>query len=226
VSPAYGDISLALVKYRNEGERQKIGNKMQGDPGTQEIIKEEDTGPIRATQQVHVYLAFSSEAGDKNYLAPPSGYQSKPGRTPYPPPQGTPLPQVNFPSRTSLGGNLTSASKSGLKVIVLTQDEQGEHFKLNGASLRGQAAELETRTDDPRAYQHWRASRNQAGHHDASMANWYGVRVDIRGTSVPFPHLATTLGEDHISIYMYIEKKLCRRTCSSSFYYRAISKFN
>jgi hypothetical protein len=82
VSPAYGVISLALVMYSNEEERQKIDNKMQGDPGTQKIFGEEDSGPIRATQQVHVYLAFSSKAGDKNHLAPPSGYQSKPGTTP------------------------------------------------------------------------------------------------------------------------------------------------
>jgi hypothetical protein len=29
-------------------------------------------------------LPFSPEAGDENHLAPPSGYQSKPGRTPKP----------------------------------------------------------------------------------------------------------------------------------------------
>jgi hypothetical protein len=73
---------------------------------------------------------------------------------PYPPPQGTPLPQVNYPSRTSLGGNLTSASKSRSEVIVLTQDGRGEYFWLNGASVRGQAAELETLAGDPRAYHH------------------------------------------------------------------------
>ncbi len=82
---------------------------------------------------------------------------------PYPPPQGYPLPQVNYPSRTSLGGNITWASKSGSEVIVLTQDEREEHFWLNGASLRGQAAELETRAGDPRVYHHSRAWRNQAG---------------------------------------------------------------
>jgi hypothetical protein len=37
------------------------------------------------------------------------------------------------------------------------------------------------------------------------MAGWYGAEVDIRRTIVPFPHSASTLGEDHISIH--IEKK-------------------
>ena len=45
VLPAYGYVLLALVKHSNEGG-----------PGTQEIIGEEDSGPIRTTQQVLVYL--------------------------------------------------------------------------------------------------------------------------------------------------------------------------
>jgi hypothetical protein len=32
---------------------------------------------------------------------------------------------------------------------------------------------------------------------DASITNWYGARVDVRGTSVPFPHSALTLGGVH-----------------------------
>jgi hypothetical protein len=77
---------------------------------------------------------------------PPSPPPNRAGwaETPYPPPQDLPLPQVNYPSGTSLGGNLTSASKSGSEVMVRTQDEHGEYFWLNGTSLRGQAAELET----------------------------------------------------------------------------------
>jgi hypothetical protein len=130
VSPAYGNISFALVTYSNEGEQQKIGNKVQGDPGTREIIGEEDSGPIRATQQVHVYLAFPSEAGDKNHLAPPSGYKSKPGRTPSRPSLVPAPPPGKRQMGISLGGNLTSASKFGLKVIVLTQDERGNISSL------------------------------------------------------------------------------------------------
>jgi hypothetical protein len=45
VSPAYGYVLLVLVKHSNEGG-----------PGTQEIIGEGDSGPIRTTQQVLVYL--------------------------------------------------------------------------------------------------------------------------------------------------------------------------
>jgi hypothetical protein len=64
--------------------------------------------------------------------------------TPYPPPQDIPLPQVNYPSGTSLGENLTPASKSGPEVTILTQDDREEYFWLNGTSLRGQTAEIET----------------------------------------------------------------------------------
>ncbi len=34
---------------------------MQGDPGTREIIGEEDPGPVGVTQQVNVYLALFQE---------------------------------------------------------------------------------------------------------------------------------------------------------------------
>jgi hypothetical protein len=45
--------------------------------------------------------------------------------------------------------------------------------------------------------------------HDTSMAGRYGARVDIRGTVVPLPHSATTLGGDHTS--RHIEKKHYQR---------------
>jgi hypothetical protein len=71
---------------------------------------------------------------------PPAG----PGAALPPPPPGLPRPQANDPARDSLGGNLTSASKSGSEVMVLTQGDRGEYFWLYSASLRGQAAELVT----------------------------------------------------------------------------------
>ncbi len=91
---------------------------MQGIQGHKESLERRIQGP-RVTQQVHVSpTLFLGRAGDKIGWA----------EIPYPPPQGLPLPQVNYPSRTSFGENLTSASKSGSEVIVLTQDERGEHF--------------------------------------------------------------------------------------------------
>jgi hypothetical protein len=81
---------------------------------------------------------------DWGHSPPPPPNRAGWAETPYPPPQDIPLPPGNYPSGTSLGGNLTSASKSASEVIVLTQDERGEYFWLNGTSLRGQAAELET----------------------------------------------------------------------------------
>ena len=110
----------------------------QGIQGPKKSLERRIQGP-RVTQQVQVSpTLFLGRAGDKAGWA----------ETPYPPPQGLPLPQVNYPSGTSLSENLTSASKSGLEVIVLTQDERGEYFWLNGTSLRGQA-ELETSAGQP-----------------------------------------------------------------------------
>ncbi len=126
---------------------------MKGIQGPKKSLERRIQGP-RVTQPVHVSpTLFLGRAGDKAGWAEP----------PYPPQQGIPLPQVNYPSRTSLGGNLTSASKFGSEVIVLTQDERGERFWLFGTSLRGQAAELETHAGQPRAYHLSSAWRNQAG---------------------------------------------------------------
>ncbi len=102
VLPADGYVSLALVKHSNEGG-----------PGTQEIIGKEDSGPIRTTQQVLVYLlAFVPEAGDKNQLALSSGYQSKPGKAPSRLLQVHTPPHAKMSAGTRLGGNHTSASDS------------------------------------------------------------------------------------------------------------------
>jgi hypothetical protein len=66
------------------------------------------------------------------------------GRNPPPPStEHTPSPG-KLPSRISLGENLASASKSGSEVTVQAQDNRMEHFWLNGISLQGRTAELET----------------------------------------------------------------------------------
>jgi hypothetical protein len=90
---------------------------------------------------------FPGKTGDKDRvqpLPPSNPLQGSLGRDPLPPSTGhTPSPG-KLPSRTSLGENLTLASKSGSEVTALTQDDRMEYFWLNGISLRGQAAELET----------------------------------------------------------------------------------
>jgi hypothetical protein len=108
---------------------------------------------------------------------------------------------------TRLGGNHTSASDSRSEAIDWARGGCGDHFGLFRASVRGQAAELETRAGNPRAYNHSRAEEIRPGRYDqeTTMAGRYGAEVYIRGTVVPFNHSAATLGEDHISVH--IEKK-------------------
>jgi hypothetical protein len=75
-------------------------------------------------------------------LPPP--LQGKLGRHPPPPSRGHTPPPSKLLIWDQPRKNLTSASKSGSGVTVLTQDDRGEHFWLNSTSLRGQAAELVT----------------------------------------------------------------------------------
>jgi hypothetical protein len=49
------------------------------------------------------------------------------------------------PEETTHLGPASPASKSGSEVTLLTQDDRKEHFWLNGTSLLGQTAEIETR---------------------------------------------------------------------------------
>jgi hypothetical protein len=79
-----------------------------------------------------------------------------------PPSTGHTPPPRKLPSRNSLGENLTLASKSGSEVTFLTQDDQNEHFWLNGISLRGQAAELDTSAGLPSRFSIALLCENQA----------------------------------------------------------------
>ena len=75
---------------------------------------------------------------------PPTHLLGSLGRNPLPPlHRATPSPR-KLSSRIDLGENLVLASKSGSEIMVRAQDDRMKHFWLNGISLRGQAAELET----------------------------------------------------------------------------------
>jgi hypothetical protein len=75
VSPADGYVSLALVKHSNKGGLGPRYN-MKEDPGSSTLI-------MLKVHGCHLYLMPGfPEAGDKNHLALPSGYQSKPGKAP------------------------------------------------------------------------------------------------------------------------------------------------
>jgi hypothetical protein len=105
-------------------------------------------------------------------LLPP--HQGRLGRDPHPPPQDIPLPQVNYPSVTSLGEILTLASKSGSEDAILTQDDHEEYFWLNGTSIRGQTAEIETSAGLYSASL-WQIRKSRPGRYnqDKSMAGRY-----------------------------------------------------
>jgi hypothetical protein len=50
---------------------------------------------------------------------------------------------------------------------------------------------------------------NRPGRYNQDMAGRYGAEVDMRGTIISFPHSASALVKDHISIH--IEKKHYQR---------------
>ena len=137
VSPADGYVSLALVKHSNKGGLGPRYN-MKEDPGSSTLI-------MLKVHGCHLYLMPGfPEAGDKNHLALPSGYQSKPGKAPFRPLQVHTPPHAKMSAETRLGGNHTSASDSGLEAMDWARDGCGDHFGLFCAPVRGQAAELET----------------------------------------------------------------------------------
>ena len=83
---------------------------------------------------------------------PSPPHLGKLGRDPTPPSRGHTPPPSKLLIWDQPRKNLTSASKSGSEVMVLTQDDHGENFWLNSTSLRGQAAELVTSADWPGRY--------------------------------------------------------------------------
>jgi hypothetical protein len=145
VSPAYSDISLALVKYSNEGGPRPRYN-MKEVPGSPLIML-----------VVHAYPEpLFSEAGDKETRGVDLPlHQSKLGKAH--PLLGHTPPLAKMQIETRLGGNHTSASDSRSEAIDWARGGCGDHFKLYRTSVRGRAAEIESRAGDLRAYNHTRA---------------------------------------------------------------------
>ncbi len=128
------------------GQRQEARTG-QGGPGTRGIIREEEPGPKECPVNTRVLNPFPGKAGERVQGATPSTPSSpsgQPGQGPTTPlHRATPSPR-KLSSRIDLGENLVLASKSGSEVMVRAQDDRMKHFWLNGISLRGQTAELET----------------------------------------------------------------------------------
>jgi hypothetical protein len=147
VSPAYGDISLALVKYSN---KRRSRAKLQHEGGSR-VYPDHAAVPAYAEP-------LSSEAGDKRTSGvglPP--HQSKLGKAPSRPLLGHTPPLAKMQIGTRLGGNHTSASNSRSEAIDWVRGGRGDHFGPYRASVRGRAAELETVAGELRAYNHSRA---------------------------------------------------------------------
>jgi hypothetical protein len=71
-------------------------------------------------------------------------HQSNLGKSPSRPLQAHTPPLAKMSVETRLGGNHTSASDSRLEAIDWARGGCGDHFGLFRASVKGQAAELET----------------------------------------------------------------------------------
>jgi len=137
VSPAYGYIALALVKCSNEGG-----------PGPRYNMKEDPGSSIFSMLVVYgcylYLLPFFSEPGDWKDQCGPLPPSFKPTwAKPPPPPWGTYSTPCKDEGEASLGGNHTSASDSRSEAADWARGWCGDHPQLFGASVRGQAAELE-----------------------------------------------------------------------------------
>ncbi len=127
VSPAYGYVSLALVKYSNGGG-----------PGPRYNMKEVP-GSILIMLVVHAYPEpLFSEAGDKETREVDLPlYQSNLDKAPSRPLQVQTPRLAKMQIETGLGGNRTSASDSRSEAIDWARGGCGDHFGLFSASLRG-----------------------------------------------------------------------------------------
>ncbi len=136
VSPASGYVSLALVKYSNEGGPGPRYN-MKEDPGSSTLI-------MLVVHAYHPYLMpLLSEAGDKETSSvglPPA--QSNLGKAPSRPLEVHTPPLAKMPVETRLGGNHTSASDSRSEAIDWARGGCGDHFGLFRAPVRGRATSL------------------------------------------------------------------------------------
>ncbi len=141
MSPAYGYVSLALVKCSNEGG-----------PGLRYNMKEvpgSSTLTMLVVHGYHLYLMpLFSEAGDWKTSVdplPPPPPADQPGQSPPLPLQVHTPPPAKMKIEASLGGNHTSASDLRLEAADWARGGCGDHFGLFSASVRGQGAELEAR---------------------------------------------------------------------------------
>jgi hypothetical protein len=138
VSPASGNVSLALVKYSNKGGPGPRFN-MKEVPGSSTLI-------MLVVHGYHPYpMPLFSEAGDQETssvgLLP---HQSNLGKAPSRPLQVHTPPLAKMKIEARLGGNHTSASDWRPEAIDWARGGCGDHFGLFRSSVRVQAAELET----------------------------------------------------------------------------------
>ena len=140
VSPAYGYVSLALVKCSNEGGPGPRYN-MKEDPGSSTLI-------MLKVHGCHLYLMPPfSEAGDnrnRRMGLPPPPPSEQPGQSPLRPPSST----YSSPSQGASGGQPrrkhTSAPGTRSEAMDWARGGCGGHFDLFSTSLGGQTAELVT----------------------------------------------------------------------------------
>ena len=142
MSPTIGYVSLALVKYSNEGG-----------PGPRYNMKEVPGSSTLIMLVVHAYpVPLFSEAGDKETKGVDLPlHQSNLGKAPSRPLQVHTPPLAKMLRETRLGGNHTSASDSRSEAINWARGGCGDHFGLFRASVRGQVAELEASAGQPHA---------------------------------------------------------------------------
>ncbi len=161
-------LLIGPCRLQRLGRRQetRIG---QGGPGTRGIIRKEEPGPRECPVNTRVLNPFSRkgrwEGTGCNPLHPFPSFRAAWAGTHYPLHRATPSPR-KLSSRIDLGENLVLASKSGSEVMVRAQDDRMKHFWLNGISLRGQTAELETSAGRPARFSIALLCENQAGRYN------------------------------------------------------------
>ncbi len=146
---------------------------------------------------------------------PPPLLSGQAGQRPTTPSAGHPPPPRKLLIWDQPRWNLTSASKSGSEVTVLTQDDHKEHFwlKRHLYTRSDSWARDQCRLTSALLYSSslWLIRKTRPGRYNQNnpMAGRYGPGVYIRILSVPSPNSATTLGGDHT--FRHMEQKHYQR---------------
>ncbi len=216
VSPSDGDFLIGPCWLQRPRTTTRNRQQEARDPGTQEVIREEDLGPRSHTASTSVPNPFSRKGRWWGFgcTSPPLPLPPLPGQAGQRP--TTPLHRAYpSPKQTTHLGPASVKPHFGLKIWIRGHVSDTRwlwrvflakpRFSTRSDSWAGDQRRSTSALLLSASLERAKKIRPSRYNQDKSMADRYGARVDIRETTVPLRHSATTLGGDHT--FRHKEKK-------------------